>query len=64
MIGGGPKRPTVSEGTPDGADPGFRGGLDCLEGRLFDCASNCPKEKVNYNNDKINSFSTKNKCAS
>lgn len=39
-MGGGPKRPTVSEGTPDGPDPTFRGGLCCLEGRLLDCASN------------------------
>lgn len=41
FIGGGPSNPTVSEGTPDGAEPVLRGGLDCLDGRLFDCASNC-----------------------
>ena len=39
FIGGGPNRP-VSDGTPDGVDP-LRGGLDCLDGRLLDCASNC-----------------------
>lgn len=40
FIGGGPRSPTVREGTPEGPDPALLGGLDCLEGRLFDCASN------------------------
>ena len=39
FMGGGPNSP-VRDGTPDGVDPP-RGGLDCLDGRLFDCASNC-----------------------
>lgn len=40
FIGGGPSNPTVREGTPDGAEPALRGGLDCLDGLLLDCASN------------------------
>lgn len=39
FMGGGPSRP-VRDGTPDGPEPPLRGGLDCLDGRLFDCASN------------------------
>lgn len=38
--GGGPRSPPVSDGTPDGPEPEFLGGLDCLDGLLLDCASN------------------------
>lgn len=41
--GGGPKSPPVREGTPDGPDPEFLGGLDCRDGLLLDCASNYRK---------------------
>ena len=36
--GGGPNSPTVNDGTPEVPPP--RGGLDCRDGRLLDCASN------------------------